>query len=96
MIDDTLYRFKVEGDKYKMQHVQDVSSVAESCHTERKEDHNGFSAQRSMRKVGSIPLIYTMQPEYKDLIDGDQAAMSKASERFFRDHPEFMTCNGNT
>ena len=95
-MDDTLYRFKVEGDKYKMQHVQDVSSVAKSFHAERKDNNNGFTLERSMRKVGSIPLIYAMQPKYKDLIDGDQAAMAKASEVFFRDHPEFMTCNGNT
>ena len=48
-----------------------------------------------MRKVGSIPSVFLMEPKYKDIIDGDQKSMQKAVKRFFSDHPEFRTCNQN-
>ena len=94
MIDETLYRFELGGDKYKMTHVQDVEEIARLCHEERKGDGNGFTLDRTMRHVGEIPLVFAMQPKYKDLLDGDQQAMAKASKLFFEDHPEFLTSRG--
>ena len=81
--------------EFKIQHVQDTNITAEQCKLDRQDNENGWSHGRTMRKLGSIPLVYAMQPKYKDLLDGDQQAMHKASIRFFKDHPEFMTCNGN-
>jgi hypothetical protein len=81
--------------QFQIQHIQDVDVTAEQCKLDRKDNESGFSHNRTMRKVGSIPLVFAMQPKYKDLLDGDQKAMAKASKRFFEDHPEFRTCNGN-
>ena len=81
--------------KFQIQHIQDTDATAEQCKLDRQDNDNGFSHQRTMRKIGSIPLVFAMQPKYKDLLDGDQQAMHKASIRFFQDHPEFRTCNGN-
>ena len=80
---------------FQIQHIQNTDLTAEQCKLARLDNENGWSGNRTMRKVGSIPLVYAMQPKYKDLIDGDQRAMHKASIRFFEDHPEFRTCNGN-
>lgn len=81
--------------KFIIQHIQDVDVTAEECKQDRQNNENGWSVGRTMRKIGSIPLVFAMQPKYKDLLDGDQKAMHKASIKFFRDHPEFRTCNGN-
>jgi len=80
---------------FKIQHIQNTDITAEQCKLDRDDNENGWSAGRTMRKVGSIPLVFAMQPKYKDLLDGDQNAMGKASKLFFEDHPEFRTCNGN-
>jgi len=94
-IGDIATRLKFEGKKFVIDHVQDVTDVGEQVKDERRYSDNGFTDQRMMRKVGSIPSIFLNNPKYKDIVDGDQHAFAKASRRFFEDHPEFRTCNQN-
>jgi hypothetical protein len=76
-------------------HIQDTDPVGEETKDVRTYSDNGFSDKRLMRKVGSIPSVFLMEPKYKDIVDGDQKSMRKAVKRFFSDHPEFRTCNQN-
>jgi|TARA_B110000438_G_scaffold303377_1_gene364578 hypothetical protein len=94
-IGDIATRLSLEKDKANIQHIQKLDDVGEQVKDERTYGDNGFTDQRTMRKLGSIPSIFLHKPEYKDIIDGDQKAMSKAARRFFEDHPEFRTCNQN-
>ena len=94
-IGDIATRLSLEKDKANIQHIQRLDDVGEQVKNERTYGNNGFTDQHTMRKLGSIPSIFLHKPEYKDIIDGDQKAMSKAARRFFEDHPEFRTCNQN-
>ena len=78
-----------------IKHIQDTDPVGQETKGFRTYGDNGFSDERTMRKVGSIPSVFLMEPKYKDIIDGDQKSMQKAVKRFFSDHPEFRTCNQN-
>jgi len=89
-----------EGNPFKkaktsIQHIQRLDDTGLQVKLERLNTDNGFTDGRTMRKVGSIPSIFLMRPEYKDIIDGDQKAMQKALKRFFQDHPEYRVCNNN-
>ena len=94
-ISDIATRLKVEGDTIHINHIQKLDDVGNEVKEHRKYSDNGFSDQRTMRKLGSIPSIFLQRPEYKDIMDGDQKSMAKAARRFFEDHPEFRTCNQN-
>lgn len=94
-MDRLVTRFKTEGKSYAVQSIQNVDPVAEASKQERLYGDNGFTDMRYMRKVGSIPNVFVLQDKYKDIIDGDQKAMEKAVARFFADHPEFKSGNGN-
>ena len=94
-IGDIATRLKIEKDTATIQHIQKLDDVGKQVKDERTYSDNGFTDQRTMRKLGSIPSIFLQKPEYKDVLDGDQQAMTKAARRFFEDHPEFRTCNQN-
>lgn len=81
--------------KATVQHIQKLDDAGNEAKLERRYGDNGFTDGRTMRKLGSIPSIFLGKPEYKDIVDGDQKAMAKATKRFFTDHPEFRTCNNN-
>ena len=76
-------------------HIQDTDQVGQEAKDVRTYSDNGFSDERSLRKIGSIPSVFLMQEKYKDIADGDQKSMKKAVKRFFSDHTEFRTCNQN-
>ena len=89
-----------EGNPFKraktsIQHIQRLDDTGLQVKLERINTDNGFTDGRTMRKVGSIPSIFLMRPEYKDIVDGDQKAMQKALKRFFLDHPENRVCKNN-
>ena len=86
-------RFKKE--KTSFQHIQRLDDAGNEVKAERVVTDNGFTDQRSMRKVGSIPSVFLMQPKYKDILSDDPKAFKKAVKRFFTDHPEFRICNQN-
>ena len=90
---DIATRMKADKKSYGIQHIQNVDSVAAIADKERKTGDNGWTDGRMMRKRGTIPNIFLMQDKYKDIMDGDQKAMTKAVNRFFFDHPEFKTDN---
>jgi len=94
-IGDIASRLKFRGQEYEIQHTQKLDSVGDQVKLERQYGDNGFSDERTMRKIGSIPSIFAMQPKYRDLIDGDQKAFKKAARRFFDDHPEFRVSSNN-
>ena len=89
-----------EGNRFKkaktsFQHIQRLDDAGNEVKAERVSTDNGFTDQRSMRKVGSIPSVFLMQPKYKDILSDDPKAFKKAVKRFFTDHPEFRICNQN-
>ena len=94
-IGDIATRLKIETDTAHIQHIQKLDDVGKQVKDERTYGDNGFTDERTMRKLGSIPSIFLQKPEYKDVLDGDQQAMAKAARRFFEDHPEFRTSNQN-
>jgi len=94
-IGDIATRLTIEKDNAHIQHIQKLDDVGEQTKDERTYGDNGFTDQRTLRKLGSIPSIFLHKPEYKDVLDGDQQSMAKAARRFFEDHPEYRTCNQN-
>ena len=56
-------------------HIQDTDPVGQEAKGFRSYGDNGFSDKRLMRKLGSIPSIFLMEPKYKDIVDGDQKTM---------------------
>ena len=67
--DATILGVEYEGDNYVMRHAQKIDSILESNYEARKNDNNGFTKDRSMRKVASIPeMEFIKRPELiKDL-----------------------------
>lgn len=94
-IGDIATRLKLEKDTAHIQHVQKLDDVGEEVKDQRTYGDNGFTDERTMRKLGSIPSIFLQKPEYKDVLVGDQQSMAKAARRFFEDHPEFRISNQN-
>ena len=54
---DTLVGTSVEGDKYTHHHAQNTSLVQAGCHELRQDSSNGFTQERTMRKIASIPAL---------------------------------------
>ena len=46
---------KYKGDKVVATHVQNISGISEYCRDLAKDPSNGFTKDRSMRRIGSFP-----------------------------------------
>ena len=89
-VDNTPYNRRV-----KIYQTQNVDHVAESAKADRLDNWNGWSNGKTMRKLGTIPSVFLSDERFKDLNSDDQKVFDKAARKFFREYPEFRTCNNN-
>ena len=62
--DATILNVEYDGDNYVMRHAQKIDGILASNQEARKDDGNGFTKDRSMRFVASIPeLEFIKRPE---------------------------------
>ena len=54
---DTLVGTSIKGDYYTHHHAQNTSLVQAGCHEQRQDDSNGWTQERTMRKIASIPAL---------------------------------------
>jgi hypothetical protein len=69
---------KYENDKIVAQHVQNIAGIPEYCRELSKDESNGFTKDRSMRRVGSFPSFTLM--EYDRLHPGWYARASQTKD----------------
>ncbi|MEE8382215.1 MAG: hypothetical protein V3R78_10135 [Thermodesulfobacteriota bacterium] len=55
--DPTLVGTTYEGDHYTHHHAQDTSTIQAGCHELRQDGTNGWTEERTMRKIASIPAL---------------------------------------
>lgn len=56
-----LIKSNYEGDKIVSQHVQRIDEISDYCRDLAKDESNGFTKDRSMRRVGSFPIFTLME-----------------------------------
>lgn len=67
--------------------VWDIEPILKENQKLRKENSKGFSQKKTMRRIGSIPLLeFIRHPELT--YDND------ALKRFLKKHPEYRTSKG--
>jgi len=52
---------KFKSDKIVVHHTQNISGIPEYCHELAKDQSNGFTKDRSMRRLGSFPVMTLME-----------------------------------
>ena len=81
--------------RIKIYQTQNIDHVAESAKADKMDNWNGWSHDRTMRKLGTIPAVFLNDERFKDLNSNDRKAFDKAARKFFTEYPEFRTCNNN-
>ena len=56
-----LIRATYDKDKIKATHVQRIDEISRYCNDLSKDPSNGFTKDRSMRRVGSFPVLTLME-----------------------------------
>ena len=56
-----LIRANWEGDKIKVLHAQNVNGISDYCLDLAKDQSNGFTKDRRMRRIGSFPVFALME-----------------------------------
>lgn len=79
----------------KMHHrrvTADVEHTIEENNDIRNNGRNGFSPERTFRKIGSIPMIFLNEAIKEGInpLDGSPEA-EKWVKKFLQDNPKFMT-----
>ena len=72
---------------------QDVEPLLDENHADRASGNDGYSAGRTMRRIGSIPLIFiekVMNETGINLLDGSPDAV-KALRKLLHEYPKFKT-----
>lgn len=70
----TILKADIQGDNFVFVHGQNTLPVQQQAYADRMSDNNGFTDNRSMRKIASIPEIeFIRHPEWIH----DQKAMLK-------------------
>jgi hypothetical protein len=86
---------QLKGDKFHFLHAQDVEPVAAACKELRKDSNKGFSKDRTMQRIASIPeLVWFAHPEFI----GDHGQVNLKELRKFLKSPEgemYVTAAGN-
>ena len=52
-----LIKAKYEGDKINVLHAERIDTAMAYCHDLSKDQSNGFTKERTMRRVGSPPML---------------------------------------
>ena len=78
-------RFDREGNPIEVQVKSDLSPFVRAAQFERKENPDGWTRKRSLRKVASIPLdiVMSLPPEeQRALMYGSKRALRKVLEKY--------------
>jgi hypothetical protein len=73
--------------------TQDVEALLEENHADRTSGNNGYSAGRTLRRIGSVPNIVVdefMRVTGINLFDGSQEAQ-KGWRKLLNEYPKFKT-----
>ena len=63
--EDGLLGVEARGDKYIFNHVQRLDPIIRECAVKRKDPSRGYSSDRSLRQIASIPeSVYLAHPEF--------------------------------
>jgi hypothetical protein len=76
------------GDKTVITHVEDLEPLFSEVAQTRKSKNNGFSKGRTMRYLGSVPLM--------TLIRNPHLADPKELKKYLRKHPRCRAVPANT
>ena len=69
-----LWKARYEGDKFRLLHAQKVDDILMNAYQAREHSDNGWTEDRSMRKIGEIPMLeFVKHPEFAY----DQNAIAK-------------------
>ena len=55
--ENTLIGTTIDGDHYTHHHAQNTSAIQAGCHELRQDSGNGWTKERTMRKIASIPAL---------------------------------------
>ena len=56
-----LLKAEVKNDKFLATHIQKTGEIRDYCKDLAKDQSNGFTKDRSMRRVGSFPVLTLME-----------------------------------
>jgi len=86
-----LIRAKYKSDKIIVDHAQNIAGIPDYCHDLAKDPSNGFTKDRSMRRIGSFPAMTLMEYDrlhpgwYKRASDGTDLQTKQKAWREFLD-----------
>lgn len=84
-----LIRAKYEKDNISVLHAQRVDGIVEYCNDLAKDRSNGFTKDRTMRRIGSFPVFTLMEYDrlhpgwYKRASDGTDLQTKQSAWREF-------------
>ena len=58
---DVLIEAKYKDDKISAVHAQNIAGIPEYCHDLSKDQSNGFTKDRNMRRIGSFPNMTLLE-----------------------------------
>ena len=79
------------GDIY-YQAVEEITDVVNSNYESQADPNNGFTADRTMRKVADIPVsVYHLWAKKIGYYQMDKLDRWRAMKLFIKEHPEYST-----
>lgn len=92
---DKVQKIWLDNDKFILQTVYDKTPWLAENYEDRKEEANGWSPKRTLRRNGSVPIL-----DIYKLCGGDPVAARAimqdphAIKRMIECNPEYRTCSG--
>jgi len=73
-MDEGIWSARIDGDECRIFHAQKTDDIDLQNHIERESGNNGWTIDRSMRKIASIPALeFAKHPEFTQ----DEATLKK-------------------
>jgi hypothetical protein len=91
-----IIRAEYNKDNFEITHGQDITPILRANYIMRKDALNGWTPDRSMKRIGSIPslILYEYLKKYPELKEGDNIQQHRVLSKIFQDHPEFRSSGG--
>lgn len=76
-----------QGGKIVLTHTENIEPVLEANYASRKDLNNGWSKNRNMRRIASIPFTVWLQwtKQYPELIMGDKELKEKTLRKILKE-----------
>lgn len=88
----------VEGEKIILHNRYETDGTERDCRDERKDSNNGWTEERSMRKIAEIPLIYIMSDMnllmFRKYLPIDDREARIYLNKFLMANPQYKTSGG--